>query len=112
MPFAEKFKKTMGFPKAGYLVGGFMIEQVEAGHVGVGSGRYEYPIRIIVQGKGGRQGVRNAFRELFTARRTTFSGYGNPYQLWIGKMEVASLGESLYELIARGAGVKRLSMRK
>ena len=61
---------------------------------------------MVLRGKGGRQGVRNALRDLLRARTTTFSGFGNPYHCGFGRYEVTSLGEQRYEVIVRGIGVR------
>jgi hypothetical protein len=96
----------MGFPDVGDIVGSFTVREVEVGHEGIGSGRYEYPIVMVVQGKGGQQGVRQAFREFFKARRTLFSGYGNPYQCRFDRMELESLGDGRYRIVGNGIGVR------
>ena len=106
MPFADKFRATMAFPVVGDQIGGFRVEEVEVGHVGIGGGRYDYPVRIVVHGKGGKQGIKSAFKDLFSAINTTFSGYGNPYQCRIDKMEVEGLGENRYCIAAKGSGVR------
>ena len=106
MPFADKFRATMAFPVVGDQIGGFRIEEVEVGHIGIGGGRYEYPVRIVVQGKGGKQGIKSAFKELLSAINTTFSGYGNPYQCRIDKIEIEGLGENRYCIAAKGTGVR------
>ena len=106
MPFADKFRATMAFPVVGDQIGGFRIEEVEVDHVGIGGGRYEYPVRIVARGKGGKQGIKSAFKELFSAINTTFSGYGNPYQCRLDKMEVEGLGENRYCIDAKGTGVR------
>jgi len=41
---------------------------------------------------------------LLGRRPVTFSGYGNPYQLWCSRPEIASLGDQRYEVTALGAG--------
>jgi hypothetical protein len=38
--------------------------------------------------------------------RTTFSGYGNPYQLTFGRFEVESLEGNRYRVTAKGTGVR------
>lgn len=106
MPFAAKFWAAMEIPFPGDVIGGFKVEYVDVLHHGIGDGRYEYPVRMILRGKGGKQGVRNALKELFGAKRTTFSGFGNPYHCWVGKSVVESLGEQRYEVKTRGIGVR------
>ena len=76
------------------------------GHVGIGSGRYEYPVEMVLQGKGGQQGVKRALKGFLDARRTLFSGYGNPYQCRFGRMEVESLRQGRYRLAGKGIGVR------
>ena len=106
MPFAGEYREAMGLPVAGDLLGGFLVEDVKVGHEGVGPGRYEYPMELIVRGKGGQAGARSALKALFATRRTIFSGYGNPYQCSMGRMEVESLGEGRYRVSSRGLGTR------
>ena len=111
MPFAGEFRQAMPFPREGTSLDGFVVELVRVEHVGAGDGRYEYPFQIVMQGKGGKEGVRRALKPLFTARRTIFSEFGNPYQCSIGRMEVESLGEGRYRVSARGVG-SRVRLRE
>lgn len=106
MPFAGEFRQAMPFPREGTSVDGFVVELVHVEHVGAGDGRYEYPFQIVMQGRGGKDGVRRALKPLFTARRTIFSEFGNPYQVSIGRVEVESLGGARYRASARGVGVR------
>ena len=106
MPFAGKFRAMMDLPVAGDTVGGFTVESVNASHKSAGPGLYTYSVRITLRGAGGKQGVRRALKALFAAHPTTFSGYGNPYQLWFGKQEVESLGNKRYAVRAQGAGAR------
>jgi hypothetical protein len=50
--------------------------------------------------------VRRALKPLLSAHPTTFSGYGNPYQLWCGKPEIESLGDKRYAARFEGAGAR------
>jgi hypothetical protein len=104
MPFANKFRAMMDFPFVGDTIGAFVVEAVEVGHEGQGSGSYVYPVRMTLRGPGGQQGVRRALKALFASHPTTFSGYGNPYQLWFGRPEVESLGDKRYAVWVEGAG--------
>lgn len=106
MPFADKFRAMLDFPFAGDYVGAFLVESVEVGHEGAGAGRYVYPVRLVLRGPGGRQGVLRALKALLSSHPMTFSGYGNPYQLWFGKPEVESLGEQRYAVTVEGAGAR------
>ena len=106
MPFAIKFRAMMDLPLAGETVGGLIVERVEVGHEGKGPGLYGYAVRIVLQGPGGQEGVRRALKALFASHPLTFSGYGNPYQLWFGKPEIESLGEQRYAVSAEGAGAR------
>ena len=101
----------MNLPNDGDRIEGFVVESCEIAHAPSGYGRYEYPIDIVVSGVGGQQGVRRAFRELFSRIKTTFSGYGNAYQLRFGKMEIESLGERRYRIHGNGLGA-RVYLRK
>lgn len=106
MPFANKFRAMMDFPVAGDTVDGFAVESVDVGHEPGGPGLYSYAVRIVLQGAGGQQGVRRALKTLFSSHRMTFSGYGNPYQLWFGRPEIESLGDQRYVVSAEGAGAR------
>ncbi|MBT3273648.1 MAG: hypothetical protein HN368_10865 [Spirochaetales bacterium] len=106
MPFANKFIKTMGLPRIGEKLDEFMVTAVEVGHVGTGPGQYRYPIRLVLQGKGGCAGAKAAVRNLFSEVKTTFSGYGNPYQLYVGKYDAKGIGDQCYEITAEGFGAR------
>ena len=106
MPFADKFRAMMGFSFAGDGVGGFVVESVDVRHESGGAGRYAYPVRMVLRGPGGRQGVLRALKALFASHPMTFSGYGNPYQLWFGKPEIESLGDQRYAVTVEGAGAR------
>ena len=104
MPFANKFRAMMDFPFAGDTVGGYSVASVDVGHESSGAGHYRYSVRMEVHGPGGRQGVRRALKALFSSHPMTFSGYGNPYQLWFGKPDIESLGDQRYVVRVEGAG--------
>ena len=106
MPFAKKFRFTMRLPDAGDDIDGFTVESCTVEHAPSGYGRYEYPVEIVLKGKGGRQAVRNALKHLLTPVKSTFSGYGNAYQLRFGKMEVESLGDRRYRVHGVGLGAR------
>lgn len=106
MPFAGEYREAMGFPVAGDTVGGFLIEEFRVSHEGAGPGRYEYPIEVVVSGKGGKEGVRQALKPVFSRRMTIFTEFGNPYQCTGGRMDVESLGEGRYRVKARGIGTR------
>jgi hypothetical protein len=106
MPFAKKFRAMMGFPFAGDKVGDFTVEHVDVGCDPHGSGRYTYPVRLVLHGRGGQRGVRTALKEMLRSRTTTFSAYGNGYQLWFAKPEIVSLGDRRYEVRVEGAGAR------
>src|SRR5512137_870415 len=99
MPFARKYQFTMRIPEAGGRLGDFQVESCEVGydeHDGV----IHYPVSLVLVGKGGAQGVRTAIRRHLDRGRTTFSGFGNPYQLRFGHFEVESLGKGRYRVAA------------
>ncbi len=106
MPFADKFRAMMDFPFAGDAVGAFVVESVEVRHIEEGGGRITYPVRLVLCGPGGQQGALHALRALFASHPMTFSGYGNPYQLWFGKPEIESLGDQRYAITVEGAGAR------
>ena len=106
MPFAVKFRAAMGFPFEGDTVGGFTVESVDVRDRRSGEEGYVYEAKIVVHGPGGKQGVWRALKPIFSSHPTTFSGYGNPYQLWIHRPEIVSLGDKRYEVNVRGAGAR------
>ena len=111
MPFANKFRFSMGMPEPGDIIGRFTVETCEVEHVGIRGGRYEYPVEMVLAGKGGQQGVRNDLKSLLGSRKTTFSGYGNPYQLHFDRAEVESLGNGKYRVSVCGIG-NRIFLKK
>ncbi len=106
MPFAEKFRFTMRLPKPGGRLGEFTVESCEVGHDEHGDGTIDYPVSMILVGKGGRQAAGKAVRAALAAGHTTFSGFGNPYQLRFGRCEVESLGDGRYRVTGCGLGVR------
>jgi hypothetical protein len=106
MPFAKKFRAMMDFPFAGDTLGDLTVESVDVRDVPGTTGQYAYAVRIVLRGPGGQQGVRCALKALFSSHPTTFSGYGNPYQLWFGKPEIESLGNKRYAVSVKGAGAR------
>lgn len=106
MPFAKKFRAMTDVPFPGDTVGPFVVEQVDVRDERGGSGGYAYSVRMVLRGPGGQQGVRRALKALFSSHPVTFSGYGNPYQLWFGKPEIESLGEQRYTVSAQGSGAR------
>ena len=106
MPFAVKFRAAMGFPFEGDTVGGFTVESVDVRDKRSGEDGYVYEAKIVLHGPGGKQGVWRALKPIFSSHPTTFSGYGNPYQLWIHRPEIVSLGDKRYEVNVRGAGAR------
>lgn len=101
----------MRIPDAGDRVGRFEVEKCDVGHRNIGSSMYEYPVEIIVSGKGGQKGVRDDFKELLTSRKSAFSGYGTPYQFHFERAEVENLGDSRYRIVVRGVG-NRVFLKK
>ena len=106
MPFAKKFRAMMDFPFPGDMIGDFTVESVEVHDEQGGGDGYVYGVRMVLRGPGGTQGVQRALRALFTQHPTTFSGYGNPYQLWFRKPETESLGNQRYAVKVKGAGAR------
>jgi len=94
MPFARKFRAMMNFPFPGDVVGDFTVESVNVRDEQGGAEGYVYGVSMVLRGPGGQQGVQRALKSLFAQHPTTFSGYGNPYQLWFRKAEIESLGDS------------------
>ncbi len=108
MPFAKKFQAMVDFPFAGDVVDGFMVESVDVRVVRGGSGGYIYGVRMVLRGPGGQQGVRRALKRMLASHPLTFSGYGNPYQLWFRKptLHIESLGDKRYAVQVDGSGVR------
>jgi CubicO group peptidase (beta-lactamase class C family) len=106
MPFAKKFRAMMNFPFPGDKVGDFTVESVDVHDEQSGGEGYVYGVRMTLRGPGGVQGVQRALRAFFSQHPTTFSGYGNPYQLWFRKPETESLGEQRYAVTVKGAGAR------
>ncbi len=108
MPFAKKFQAMVDFPFAGDVVGGFTVESVDVRNVQGGSMGYIYGVSMVMRGPGGKQGVRRALKKLIASHPMTFSGYGNPYQLWFRKptLTIESLGDKRYAVEVEGAGMR------
>jgi hypothetical protein len=82
------------------------VESVDVRHHKGSAGSYAYDVRLVLRGPGGQQGVRRALKPLLAQHPTTFSGYGNPYQLWFGTPEIQSLGDGRYEVTVEGGGAR------
>jgi hypothetical protein len=93
-------------PKPGGRIGDFVVESCDVGHDEHGDGTIDYPISIVLAGRGGVQGIRKAVRGHMDRGRTTFSDFGNPYQLRFGRFEVEALGDGRYRVTAHGTGVR------
>ena len=106
MPFAKKFRAMMDFPFPGDTMGDFTVESVDVRDEHGGGEGYVYGVRMVLRGPGGLQGVQRALKTFFAQHPTTFSGYGNPYQLWSRKSEIESLGEQRYAVDVKGAGAR------
>jgi hypothetical protein len=106
MPFAKKFRAMMDMPFAGDRIGEFDVESIDVHDEWGAPEGYAYSIRMVLCGTGGEQGVRRALKPMFSQHPTTFSGYGNPYQLWFHRPEIESLGDRRYAVTAKGAGAR------
>ena len=106
MPFAKKFRAMMNFPFPGDTMGDFTVESVDVHDEQGGGDGYVYGVRMVLKGPGGVQGVQRVLKALFSQHPTTFSGYGNPYQLWFRKPETESLGGQRYAVTVKGAGAR------
>ena len=108
MPFAKKFQAMVDLPFADDVVDGFTIESVEVRNIQGGSSGYIYGVQVVLCGPGGQQGVRRALKNLLASHPVTFSGYGNPYQLWFRKptLSIESLGDKRYAVEVQGAGMR------
>ena len=106
MPHAKKFRAMMDFPFPGDVIGDFTVEGVDVWDEHGGGDGYAYGVRMVLCGPGGVQGVQRALRALFAQHPTTFSGYGNPYQLWFRQPKIGSLGSGRYAVTVTGAGAR------
>ena len=106
MPFAKKFRAMMDFPFPGDAIGDFTVERVDVRDEWGHPEGYVYAVAMVLRGPGGQQGVKRALASFFAQHPTTFSGYGNPYQLWFRKPEIESLGDRRYAVTVKGAGVR------
>lgn len=112
MPFARKFRAMMDFPLAGDRLDDFVIESVQVRDQRTGSEGYIYDVSMVLRGPGGQRKVREALRSLFSKHLTTFSAYGNAYQLWFRRRSITleSLGDKRYAVSVKGAG-ERMALR-
>ncbi|MDF1514739.1 MAG: hypothetical protein P1S60_13100 [Anaerolineae bacterium] len=108
MPFAKKFRAMINFPFASDQMDDFVIECVDVRDVKGGGNGYIYGVLMVLRGPGGQAGVRRALKNMLNAHPVTFSGYGNPYQLWFRKptLTIESLGDKRYEVQVEGAGMR------
>lgn len=112
MPFARKFRAMMDFPFAGDKLDVFTVESIQVRDQRTGSEGYIYDVRIVLRGPGGQRKARQALKTLFSKHLTTFSAYGNAYQLWFRKpsINIESLGDKRYAVSVKGAG-ERIALR-
>jgi hypothetical protein len=106
MPFAKKFRAMMDFPLPGDVLGAFVVEKVDVQDEWGAPEGYVYGVQMVLRGPGGKQAALRALKPLFTQHPTTFSGYGNPYQLWFRKPEIESLGNQRYAVNVKGSGAR------
>ena len=110
MPFANKFRAMLDLPFPGDTLGdaadGLTVESIAVGHEGRAAGLYAYPLQLVLCGPGGLTAVKRAIKALFARRCTTFSGYGTPYQLWLGQPSIEPLGDGRYAVTAEGVGAR------
>jgi hypothetical protein len=106
MPFAKKFRAMMDIPLAGDTLDTFTAESVNVRDERTGAAGYTYDVAIVLRGLGGKQGVKMALKGLLDKHVTTFSAYGNAYQLWFRNrsLDVESLGDKRYAVSVKGAG--------
>jgi hypothetical protein len=95
-----------GFPFPGDHIGAFVVESATVSHHRGSAGSYRYDVHLVLHGPGGQQGVRRALKPLLAQHPTTFSGYGNSYQLWFDKPEIESLGNGRYAVQVEGGGAR------
>jgi hypothetical protein len=112
MPFANKFRAMMDFPFPGEAIGDFIVERVEVCVLKEDAAGIEYGVEMTLRELGGsqtmrrEQEVRRACKAFFAQHPTTFSGYGNPYQLWFHKPQIENLGEGRYAVTVKGSGAR------
>ena len=111
MPFAKNFAASFSLPFPSDALEGFAVESIEARDEPASiEGLHRYSVRMVLRGPGGQTGVRRAVQALLGRQPTTFSAYGNPYQLWCEKPQIEPLGERRYAVTACGAGM-RIALR-
>ncbi len=110
MPFSKEFIKSMGFPGVGDQLNGFNVESISVEHEYVKGSKprqYDYPIKIVVDGKGSIADVEHAFSRLFGQRDVQLlSSYGNPYCCNICDVAISQLSETKFLAKARGSFVR------
>lgn len=107
MPFAKNFAASFSLPFPGDALEGFAVESIEARDEPASiEGLHRYSVRMVLRGPGGQTGVRRAVQALLGRQPTTFSAYGNPYQLWCEKPQIEPLGERRYAVTAVGGGTR------
>ena len=104
MPFAKNFAASFSLPFPGDALEGFAVESIEARDEPASiEGLHRYSVRMVLRGPGGQTGVRRAVQALLGRQPTTFSAYGNPYQLWCEKPQIEPR-RARYAVTACGAG--------
>lgn len=107
MPFAKNFAATFSLPFPGDSLEGFAVESVEVRDEPASvEGLHRYSLRMVLCGPGGQQGVRRALQTLLGGQPTTFSAYGNPYQLWCDRPQIEPLGDRRYAVTGCAAGMR------
>jgi hypothetical protein len=106
MPLAKKFRAMMNFPFVGDILGNFTVESVDVHVQKEDRSGIVYEVCLALTGPGNVRNVQQAIKALFSQHPITFSGYGNPYQLWFLKPQIESLGEQRYGVTVQGAGAR------
>ena len=106
MPFAKKFRAMMDLPLPGDLLGEFEVEDIQVTDEGSDWRGYQYKVVMVLHGPGGKEGARRTLAPILGRRATTFSSYGNPYELWFGRPEIRSLGDKRYSVSVAGGGAR------
>ena len=111
MPFAKNFAASFSLPFPGDALEGFTVESIEARDEPASvEGLHRYSVRMVLRGPGGQTGVRRAVQALLGRQPTTFSAYGNPYQLWCDRPQIEPLGDRRYAVTVCAAGM-RIALR-
>lgn len=106
MPFADEFRRCMKLPRERDVVETFVITSINVSVQNLLEGVYEFPVKIVVTGTGGKKEVLKAFKPVFSKVISLFTQYGSLYQCRGGKLEVEGLGPKTFKITTTGIGCR------